>query len=190
MALTRSRLSYGAVLLLGAAVALGGCGAQDDAGAHTDIVLAGAATAREATGAPTGATPTAPRSTPADPYSSAAAVASSAADTVGPVVAQPAPPSQAPTSSAPAPGPTSAATCTVPTPGGALALSLPATGLTCAQATQVVTAYLATADDGTHGNTKALTVSGWACQTPTATLGLQTGVRLECAKDGQLLVAR
>ena len=65
-----------------------------------------------------------------------------------------------------------------------------AAGLSCAQATSLLTAYLAARDDGTHGNTKALVVSGWSCQSPTAARAQETGVRVRCTKAAQTLLAR
>ncbi|QQR99845.1 MAG: hypothetical protein IPK37_12770 [Austwickia sp.] len=138
-----------------------------------------AAAPRSAGGVPTGAA-----AAPFSPSGSAATDSPGAAASAVPSAA----PSQAP--SAPATAPSSPAGPCTTTGTTKLTVDLTDAGLTCAQATSLLTAYLAAPDDGTHGNTKTLVVSGWACQSPTAARSATTGVRVLCAKGAETLLAR
>ena len=164
-----------APLALAAVVVVTGC--ADASGPRYQIALAGAATAQPE-----------PPGTPGREAGSAgrAGAASSAPPGTAPITSAPTTP--AATTSA---GPALAAACSASLPGGLAArVDLAAAALTCAQATSMLTAYVSAADEGSNGNTKALVVSGWACQSPTAARGGATGVLVICTKNAQTLIAR
>lgn len=184
-------------LILGAVLALAGCGAggaTDSSPARDAIVLAGATSVHDAPATGTGSTPTG--GTSGAPASSLGALPTAAPALSGSAGAAPgAGRSAAPSSAAPATsgsGAVASGPCTLARPAGAGAAQVDAAtaGLSCAQATALLTTYLAAADDGTHGNTKALVVSGWGCQSPTAAESQTTGVLALCTKDGRTLSAR